>query len=92
MFTDIINRVLAAHPDFTHEDVEIFCRDFIAGITEKIKEETKIKRLVKYMEKEFELSGIASPKKDVGIYSLDTLPEYLMTGKPEITSSLVTIS
>jgi hypothetical protein len=50
---EVIERVLEAHPDFTFEEVELFCNSFLATITEKIKEETKMKRLMKYLEKEF---------------------------------------
>ena len=81
-----------AHPDFTYEEVEIFCQDFYDSITEKIKEETKIKRLTKYIEKEFELDREESEKVDACIYTLESIPSYLMNGKPEITSSLVTIT
>ena len=91
MFDLLIQRVLATHPDFTYEEVQIFCQDFYDSITEKIKEETKIKRLTKYLEKEFELDREDMQKVDSGIYTLESIPSYLMSGKPEITSSLVTI-
>lgn len=92
MFDLLIQRVLATHPDFTYEEVQIFCQDFYDLITEKIKEETKIKRLTKYIEKEFELDREDIQKVNIGIYTLESIPSYLMSGKPEITSSLVTIS
>jgi ATP-binding cassette subfamily F protein 3 len=92
MFDSLITRVLSVHPDFTYEEVEMFCQDFIDSIQEKMKEETKLKRLTKYLEKEFELDGIHVQKSDTGVYSLDMIPAYLMEGKPTIASSLVTIS
>ena len=91
MLRDIIFRVITAHPDFSYEEVEEVCQIFLASITEKMKEETKIKRLVKYIEKEFELD--TAPQKNVSnkIYTLETIPEYLFKGKGDILSSLVTI-
>ncbi len=91
MLSDLIARVIAVHPDFTHAEVEEVCRDYLDSITEKIKEETKMKRLVKYMEKEFELDSMKLEKKSNRIYSLETIPESLFRGKSSIASSLVTI-
>ncbi len=91
MLSDLIARVIAVHRDFTHAEVEEVCRDYLDSITEKIKEETKMKRLVKYMEKEFELDSMKLEKKSNRIYSLETIPESLFRGKLSIASSLVTI-
>ncbi len=91
MFSDLITRVIAVHPDFTYEEVEEVCRDYLESITEKIKEETKMKRLVKYMEKEFELDSMRLEKKSNRTYTLESIPEYLFRGKANIASSLVTI-
>ena len=57
MISDLVSRVISIHPDFTYEEVEEVCLDYLDSITEKIKEETKMKRLVKYIEKEFELDS-----------------------------------
>ena len=92
MLHDLISRVIAIHPDFTYEEVEEVCKDYLDSITEKIKEETKMKRLVKYIEKEFELESTKIEKTSNRIYSLDTIPEYLFNSKAEIVSSLVKIS
>lgn len=91
MFSDIIARVIAVHPDFTHEEVREVCQDFLDSITEKIKEETKMKRLVKYMEKEFELDSMRLMKTSNRTYSLESIPDYLFRGSANIASSLVTI-
>lgn len=80
------------HPDFTHEEVEEVCELYLSSITEKIKEETKLKRLVKYIEKEFELESSEIRKTSRKTYGLDQIPEYLFNGKAEIASSLVTIT
>ena len=92
MLSEIIYRVLAIHSDFTYEEVEEVCELFLSSITEKIKEETKIKRLTKYLEKEFELESQETKKVSNKAYSLELIPEYLFNGKAEIASSLVTIT
>ena len=92
MLHDLISRVTLVHPDFTYEEVEEVCKDYLDSITEKIKEETKMKRLVKYIEKEFELESTKIEKTSNRIYSLDTIPEYLFNSKAEIVSSLVKIT
>jgi len=92
MFEEEINRVLVHHSDFTYEEVEEICLDFYNDIPKKIKEETKIKRLNKYLDKEFELDQIEyvfeTNKKD---YSLENIPKYLFEWKSKIVSSLVNI-
>ena len=55
MFEEIISSVLAHHDDFTYDEVEEICEDFYNSIPKKIKEETKLKRLNKYIISEFEL-------------------------------------
>lgn len=92
MLHDLISRVIDVHPDFTYEEVEEVCKDYLDSITEKIKEETKMKRLVKYIEKEFELETTKIEKTSNRIYNLDTIPEYLFNSKAEIVSSLVKIN
>ncbi|MBX9809267.1 ATP-binding cassette domain-containing protein [Candidatus Gracilibacteria bacterium] len=92
MIEELVQRVIQTHPDFTYDEVLEFCNQFLNSITEKIKEETKLKRLVKYIEKEFELESINLEKTSNKIYNLDTIPEYLFGGKTEIASSLIIIS
>lgn len=92
MLATLITRVTTVHPDFSYEEVEEVCLDYLASITEKIKEETKMKRLVKYIEKEFELESTKIEKISNRIYNLESIPEYLFSGKAEIASSLVKIS
>lgn len=91
MLSILISRVITAHPDFTYAEVEEVCQDYLNSITEKIKEETKMKRLVKYIEKEFELESTTWEKTSNKLYNLESIPEYLFSGKWEIVSSLVTI-
>ena len=92
MIQALINRVISVHPDFTYEEVDEVCQNYLNSITEKIKEETKIKRLIKYIEKEFELESTKIEKISNRIYNLSTIPEYLFNSKSEIVSSLVKIS
>lgn len=92
MINTLINRVISMHPDFTYDEVEEVCLNYLESITEKIKEETKMKRLVKYIEKEFELDNQKIEKLSNRTYNLESIPEYLFTGKAEIASSLVKIS
>lgn len=89
---DIIGQVQEAHPDFTYEEIELFCLSFLATITEKIKEETKIKRLVKYLEKEFDITHTLESKKTYTKKTIDALPKYLMNSKPTIASRLIKIT
>lgn len=91
-FHDIIEQVREAHPDFTYEEVELFCQSFLATITGKMKEETKIKRLRKYLEKEFDIENTLAQKKTYTQKTIDTLPKHLLTSKPTIASRLIKIT
>jgi ATPase subunit of ABC transporter with duplicated ATPase domains len=53
--------------------------------------DTKIKRLNKYLEKEFELNDMSIEKIYDKEYNLDSIPKYLFVGKSQIASSLITI-
>jgi hypothetical protein len=78
MLEKIIQNVISHHPDFEYDDIKEICDDFLAEQPSKIKEETKLKRLNKYLEAEFELSSNVETKKDVQKeYSLETIPKYL---------------
>ena len=78
MLPELISRVIIAHPDFTYDEVAEVCQDYIDSMkTEKIKEETKTKRLIKYIEKEFELDTTEREKTSNKVYSLESIPEYL---------------
>ncbi|MEA3387546.1 MAG: hypothetical protein U9Q66_04145 [Patescibacteria group bacterium] len=80
MFTQIINRVLEQHPDFSHDEIKEICEDFWNDIPSKIKEVTKIKRLKKYIDKEFELEESEIIKSESNKeYTLETIPKYLFT-------------
>ena len=80
MLDEIIKKVISHHPYFTFEEVKDICEMFLAEQDEKIKEETKLKRLNKYLEKEFELDKIIDIEKTSNReYSLETIPKYLFT-------------
>ena len=92
MFEEIINRVLAQHEEFNYYEIEEMCQDFYDEIPLKIKEETKIKRVNKYITSEFELDKITSTEKaNNKEYSLETIPKYLFEWKSKIASSLINI-
>lgn len=78
MIPSLITRVITIHPDFTYDEVAEVCQDYMDSMAdEKIKDETKIKRLVKYIEKEFELSESKIEKTSNKVYNLESIPEYL---------------
>jgi ATP-binding cassette, subfamily F, member 3 len=93
MFADLVTRVITVHPDFTAEEVAEVCQDYMDSMsTEKIKEETKMKRLVKYIEKEFELGESRIEKISNKVYTLESIPEYLFNSESRIVSALVSIT
>lgn len=89
---DIIEQVREAHPDFTYEEVELFCSSFLATITDKMKEETKIKRLRKYLEKEFDIENTLAKNKTYEKRGIDTLPKHLLQAQPTIASRLIKVT
>ena len=91
MLDEIINKVLVCHNDFKYDEVKEICEDFLAEIPVKIKQETKIKRLNKYINTEFELESWEILFKSDKEYNLDTIPKYLFEWKSKIASSLINI-
>ena len=99
MFRDIIEDILKTHDDFIYEELEEICQHFYDTIPAKIKQETKLKRVAKYMKWEFEIEDEASSLLNEGEnwerylkeYSLETIPKYLFEGKSKIASSLINI-
>ena len=91
MLEKIIQKVINHHPDFSYEDVNEICQEFLDEQWTKIKEETKLKRLNKFLEKEFELTEEKIETFSSKEYSLETIPKYLFAGKTQIASSLINI-
>lgn len=91
MLDKIIQKVIDHHPDFTYDDVNEICQEFLDEQASKIKEETKFKRLNKFLEKEFELTEIKIENTSSKEYTLETIPKYLFTWKTQIASSLINI-
>lgn len=91
MLDKIIQKVIDHHPDFSYDDVNEICQEFLDEQWTKIKEETKLKRLNKFLEKEFELTEEKIENYSSKEYSLETIPKYLFAGKTQIASSLITI-
>jgi len=96
MFQDIINDILRIHDDFGYEELEEMCQDFYDTLSKKLKEETKLKRVKKYMNGEFDVSQENQYETNVWSwafkeYSLETIPKYLFEWKSKIASSLINI-
>lgn len=91
MLDKIIQKVIDHHPDFSYDDVNEICQEFLDEQWTKIKEETKLKRLNKFLEKEFELTEEKIENYSSKEYSLETIPKYLFAGKTQIASSLINI-
>ena len=94
---EIIKNILEFHPDFEYDEIKEICEDFLEEIPKKIKSETKIKRLKKFVIKEFELENETNlSTEDFDYlnnkkYCLETIPKYLFEGKTKIISNLVNI-
>lgn len=69
MFQKIIEDILATHDDFSYEELEEICQDFYDQIPAKIKHETKLKRVAKYMKGEFELDDLEASLLPLGVPS-----------------------
>jgi len=94
MFDEIIKEVLAYHNDFSYEEIKEFCQEYYDTIDKKIKEETKLKRLNKYITNEFELTTkefTFSENDNNKEYSLETIPKYLFEWKSKINTGLINI-
>lgn len=96
MFKEIIDDILKTHDDFCYEELEEICEDFYESIPAKIKHATKLKRVKKYMNGEFDVSLENQHETISGSwvfkeYSLETLPKYLFEWKSKIASSLINI-
>ncbi len=94
MFQKIIEEILETHDDFIYEELEEICQHFYETIPAKIKQETKLKRVAKYMKWEFEIEEnnlYETNKGGIKEYSLETIPKYLFEGKSKIASSLINI-
>lgn len=90
---EIVESVLVEHDDFSYDEIQEICIDYLSEMPVKIKEDTKIKRLKKYVEKEFELNNeeIEVIKGSNKEYSLETIPKYLFSGKSKIVSGLINV-
>lgn len=76
---ECINTVIHYHPEFSYEEVQELCLDYLSQFKKKTKEESKLKSLKKYLNKEFWLDLF----KDELLWT----PEYdsYSTGQPKIT-------
>lgn len=53
---ECINTVIHYHPEFSYEEVEELCLEYLSQFKKKTKEESKLKSLKKYLNKEFWLN------------------------------------
>lgn len=76
---ECINTVIHYHPEFSYEEVQELCLDYLSQFKKKTKEESKLKSLKKYLNKEFWLDLF----KDELLWT----PEYdtYSTEQPKIT-------
>jgi len=76
---ECINTVIHYHPEFSYQEVEELCLDYLSQFKKKTKEESKLKSLKKYLNKEFGLDLF----KDELLWT----PEYdtYSTQQPKIT-------
>ena len=50
---ECINTIIHYHPEFSYEEVQELCLDYLSQFKKKTKEESKLKSLKKYLNKEF---------------------------------------
>ena len=72
--THIIIAFQRNHPEFSYEDIEILCQDFLASQKKVKKEATKIKQLIGYLSKDF----------DADMSSIDLATGWMTEHLPEI--------
>jgi hypothetical protein len=49
----IINKIQLLHPEFSYEEIEELCLEYLVQFSDKTKESTKEKSLKRYLSKEF---------------------------------------
>jgi hypothetical protein len=49
----IINKIQSIHPEFSYEEIEELCLEYLVQFSDKTKESTKEKSLKRYLSKEF---------------------------------------
>ena len=90
-----ISKILSEHPDLEYVEVYYFLKDFIDEIPTKIKEATKIKRLNRFVMKEFDISlWIEKNKKAENTnknYNLWSIPKYLFEWKIKDSQPVIKI-
>ena len=76
-----IIKILDIHDDLNYAEVYEVCIDFVNDIPEKIKEETKIKRLKRFVNKEFWLEQEQERDFWNKNFDLESIPKYLFSWK-----------
>jgi hypothetical protein len=48
-----IKEIIIHHPEFTHQEIQNLCDEYLLKFNKKTKESSKIKSITKYLSKEF---------------------------------------
>lgn len=89
----IILKVQAKFPDFSYVEIRELCLDYLSWFNKKTKEQTLIKSLNKYINKEFQLEEELVVEENINKkYCLDSMPKrFLSSWKMSGTDFLVKI-
>jgi len=90
----IISQILENYNDFNYVELWEICSDFVSEIPAKIKDTTKIKRLKRYLDKDFWINLDEQENtntQETWKYSLSNIPKYLFEWKSKFHDNLVNI-
>ena len=75
----IINKIQSIHPEFSYEEIEELCLEYLVQFSDKTKESTKEKSLKKYLSKEFWIEWDEEEQENITEKknSLASIPRYL---------------
>lgn len=91
---EYVQKVLDLHPEFSYEEVEELCLEYLAQFNKKTKEESKFRSLRKYLIREFGVSfeeeqedqsdfSSFSPKNTESLTPLQSIPKQYFQGKQD---------
>ena len=91
-FEESITKVLQKYSELEYAEVYYFLKDFLDEMPTKIKEETKIKRLKKIVEKEFEMQlDEQLEASESRVYDFSQIPKYLFSWKIKSKEAIIKI-
>ncbi|HKL44306.1 MAG TPA: ABC-F family ATP-binding cassette domain-containing protein [Candidatus Absconditabacterales bacterium] len=59
-----IEKIIEKHPEFTHQEIQDLCNEYLLKFNKKTKETSKIKSLSKYLSKEFDMDLLSHTKNN----------------------------